>query len=167
MSVSVSGAERIRKNWANTLALADDFRPLLRNILGAPNESPGSNNQYKIRPNIALNFIRKSTPDGSKWADLKESTLKRKQKKWPGATSLIASGELYRSLVGSTENTVFILDKRRMIFGTSIKYSGYHMTGTNKMPARVHMGFSKEQRGAIKVLIKEYVVQTMIGRRKK
>lgn len=161
---SVRGAERIRKNWANALAFVDDFRPILRNILGAPNEAPNNENQHKIRPSIILNFARRMTPNGSKWADLKESTLERKQKKYPGKSSLIATGEMYRSVVDNTENTVFVLDKRKMIFGTSLKYAGFHLAGTNKMPPRIFMGFSNKQRSAIKVLLKEWAMQTMRGK---
>lgn len=166
LKVETKGLNSLLKNFNETIRLVNDFRPVLRMILGKYGERYSDENRYKIIPNIGRFFVEKVSPTNRPWAELKESTLKRKQKKWPGRPSLIASGEMFRALQSKTGNTVFVLDKRRMVFGidgTKLPYAKFHVVGTKYMPPRVYIGFTRKQRTAIKIIIAQWIKETMRG----
>lgn len=73
-----------------------------------------------------------------KYADLAESTKKRKQKVH-GFTYpiLFATGKLAKSLLETNaEGSVYVVAKQAFLYGTRIPYAEFLNDGTRKMPAR-------------------------------
>lgn len=64
-------------------------------------------------------------PPTGEWAGLSPEYAKRKEKKYPGALILQASGALYDSLVSESGHTVKELTPSSMRFGTDLPYARY------------------------------------------
>lgn len=154
-------ADKVIKNFQKAIDLSQDMRPILMNILGEEQ----SRDENTIRGGILKSFSTKTSPDGKSWAELSAKYFEQKQKKYPGKPTLKATGEMFDSLVGSTNKTVQILDSKRLVFGTIIPYAKFHQMGTDKMPERPFLGFRDEQRKEIARRIGLYLKETMEGKR--
>jgi phage gpG-like protein len=49
------------------------------------------------------------------------------------------------------------------IDGTKLPYAKFHVVGTKYMPQRVYIGFTRKQRTAIKIIIAQWIKETMRG----
>lgn len=148
-------------NFQKTLDLTQNFVPLFNVILGdGPSSQP-----WTIRGGTARLFASKTGPDGEAWQDLNQDYQKQKAKKHPGAPMLVATGELFRSVTGKeSKGSVVVREPRRMVFGTSIEYAKYHMSGTANMPARRFLGTTEKQLESWKKLFTNYIRESMSGR---
>lgn len=156
-------ADSVIKNFKKTIDLTKNFAPLWEIIRG----KEGDSGVDTIRGGIANSFHNKVSPYGRAWASLTENYMKRKQKKYPGQTTLVASGSLFNSLTRRTGFTVDIpISGTRFVYGTIIPYAGYLQSGTKKMISRAFLGFRNDQKKAINALIGAYVAQTMLGVKK-
>lgn len=79
--------------------------------------------------------------DGITWPPLAPATLKQKQRAGSPPDTLVATGDLYRSLTPGSEGQpsgapgqIFRVDARRVIVGTTVKT--WHHKGTRRRPAR-------------------------------
>ena len=88
-------------------------------------------------------FFLERDPQGDPWAALAESTVKKK-----GHDVILTEfNDMIQSLVGQTPDSI----RRRtadgggseLIYGTSDFKSGWHMTGTENMPQREHVGLDE------------------------
>lgn len=101
-----------------------------------------------------------------KWTALTAAYAKVRLRKWGNQPILTASGTLYRSLTQErAEGSTFTESAQEMEVGTTIKYAGYHQTGTNKMPARPILDFTDAQEGQLMKPIQDKLVQ-LIGNAK-
>ena len=82
----------------------------------------------------AENFASNGLPTGG-WAPLDAEYAAWKSVNFPGATSLVQDGQLFRSLVALSGGVNFI-GKTTAEFGTNVKYAKFHQYGTSKMPKR-------------------------------
>lgn len=116
---------------------------------------PGDTNQFTIRGGFAATFYGKGSNLGTQWAPLNAKYFERKQKKYPGMTTLIASGNLFQSLNNSNFYTVDVRTKTTLSYGTIVPYAIYHQSdGPRKsLPRRQFMGPTPEQIARWKVLI--------------
>ena len=98
-----------------------------------------------FQPTIAAQeaemFSSQRDSNGSPWAPLKPSTVKRKGH----SRILFESGALMASLVtvGGPGN-INAVSERGLLYGTDIEYAIFHQDGTSKMPARPPVGLSEE-----------------------
>lgn len=92
--------------------------------------SPVLNPQSKkLRGVLRRNFAAQRSPDGEPWAPHRPATVARRG---PGATILVETGRLRRGVqTAATRRSV-----RYFVTGPAQRYSGYHMTGTDRMAAR-------------------------------
>lgn len=86
-----------------------------------------------------------SLSGGGKWAPLSPKYAIQKQRKYGSLPILQASGRLYRAMTGSSADSVFEKQPSEMAIGTSLKYAGYHQSGTSKMPKRPPISFTRDQ----------------------
>lgn len=77
---------------------------------------------------------------GRAWAPLKERTIRKKGH----GIILIEYEDLYRSLVGATEDSVREIWDDMLLYGTRDRKAAYHQYGTKWMPARPPVGISDE-----------------------
>lgn len=83
---------------------------------------------------------------GPGWAPLSSSYETAKTRKFRGPTRiLISSGAGMRSLTADGGDAVVDKQPQEMTLGSSLKYMGYHHTGTRKMPKRDPIEFSDAQ----------------------
>lgn len=133
--------------------LSKNFAPLFQAIVG----QWGDKREYTIIGGINRGFLTQTAPDGEKWQDLSESYAKRKNIKWAGRSILIASSDLFNSLVYGDKGNLYIMEPKKLSYGTVIPYMIYHMEGTSKMPIRQALGFSQNQIQAFRTLISSYI----------
>ncbi len=69
---------------------------------------------------------------GTPWAPLSKQYAKRKQEQYPGRPILQASGRLWQSLVGRTQDTVEEQEPLKLKFGSRLDYAVYLQSGTGK-----------------------------------
>lgn len=150
----------VKENFEQAIQLSKNLKPIFVKIIGQENDK----NEWTVRGGIAKSFVTKTdAKNGSQWDLLKESTLKQKSKKYAGAPSLIASGTMFRSLVGNGPGNVYILGPRTFKYGTSVPYTRFHMTGTKFMAKRRMLGITTKQRNAWKKLIVDYYLNVLRG----
>jgi hypothetical protein len=82
----------------------------------------------------AENFALGGLPSGG-WAPLSPKYAAWKATHIPGASPMVQTGELFRSLT-NLNNSAEVITPTSATFGTSIKYAPFHQYGTRKMPAR-------------------------------
>jgi phage gpG-like protein len=159
MSVTVR-FKSVEKNFKAAVDLAANFKPILTEIVG----QPGSRNEWTMRGIVGKSFVTKTDPiDKSVWAPLADTTLQYKNKKFPGKPSLIRTGTLFQSLVGVSRGTVEIIQPKKIIYGTSVEYAQFHMTGGKFLPRRRFLGFTKDNVEKWKKFIGVYVKEVMMG----
>jgi len=156
-------ADAVIRNIDRSLDLTKNFAPVLRVILGKYEDKSG----MTMRGGVARNFFNKMSPDGQKWASLSPGYAAKKNKKFPGMPTLIASGKLFNSLTrkfeGETDDGVAVLTTSKLTYGTKLPYAKYHMLGTKHMVARPFLGASQKQQQAWKTLVTQYIVATTTG----
>ena len=153
-------AEKLYKNLQRSITLSKDARPLLMLIRG----KFGDQNPLTLIGGIQTNFIKQGT-DLYRWPDLSEKYAKRKAKKYPGKSMLIASGDMFDSLVNGKDGAVNILTKLRLEYGSTLPTVYWHMKGTPKMPKRPPMAVTRKQVTTWKTMIRDYFKETMEGAR--
>jgi phage gpG-like protein len=106
-----------------------NYEPMLREFL------------YEVAEEKDQAFTNQSTVHGEPWAELAESTVKRKK----FTTILVDTGALRTSLVDiGGEGNVSAVSSHGLLYGTDVEYAIFHETGTATMPARPIMGMSEE-----------------------
>lgn len=89
-------------------------------------------------------FLNETTPEGIPWEALSDITVSRKG----FSKKLVETGRLYESVTtaNGTADTIWETseDPAYLVFGTSVPYGRFHMTGTKRMPARPFMGISSQ-----------------------
>jgi len=108
-------------------------------------------------------FSASKSPSGNKWADLAESTIRRKGH----STILVETDKLRQSLTEAGAN--FALreffresDAVALEFGTAVPYAHWHMTGTETMPARPEVGFSRTRVEKIQEELADLLQKTVL-----
>jgi phage gpG-like protein len=149
-------ANQLIKKIDRMIDLKHNWRPLFDVILGDVNSAI----DWTLRGAILRRFTSETSPKGSPWKDLNPVYAKRKAIKWPGSTKLIASGDLFESLVSTSAKSVVQMSETKLTYGTIVPYAGYLQFGTKFMPARPMMGLSSIQKSKYKKLISQYVSQT-------
>lgn len=79
------------------------------------------------------------------FAPLKPAYAKAKARKWGSVPILTASGRMMRSLTSDTGDSVVIKEPQALTVGTSLKYAGYHQTGTSRMAQRKPIDLTQQQ----------------------
>jgi len=82
------------------------------------------------------NFAANGLPSGKPWKPLDKDYGAWKSANFPGAGTMVRSGNLFRSLTNLTDSTANTITKTSATFGTSVEYAKFHQYGTTKMPAR-------------------------------
>lgn len=106
-------------------------------------------------------FVARVGPDGKSWAPLAPSTIRRKGH----ATPLVDTGRLRDSLTKPQSEFGFRYavdswpSRATAIFGTDAPYSVYHDTGTDRMPARRHVGVYEKYANQLAVRAVEHVLE--------
>ncbi len=88
-----------------------------------------------FREMIARQFASEGRAEGTLWATLAPSTLRRRRDR---ATPILqSSGALLRSFtIRGAAGHVERLEEHSLAIGTSLPYALFHQTGTQRMPAR-------------------------------
>ncbi|MCP1659340.1 phage virion morphogenesis protein [Neisseria perflava] len=82
-------------------------------------------------------FERETDPQGKKWADLNENTLKAKAKKGSAEHGILTDE-------GHLRNILSEVTKNQALVGTAQPYAVFHQDGTKNMPSRPIFGISAE-----------------------
>lgn len=155
VSLKVDATDVIKK-IEKALDLTANFKPLFLQIIGKPNDS----NPFTIRGSALKAFITKTNPDNNfPWAPLSYDYMVRKQKKYSGKPTLVASGDLFDSVV--TRGDVQIINDRNFAYGTAVSYAKYHQSNAPRtsLPRRAFLGWRKGQKQAVQRLVSAYVRQ--------
>ena len=162
-SVSVQ-TKQIMQNWQDCLNMVNDYRPLFRIILGNVNDT----RPWTFRGSVAKAFVAKTSPLGDRWPELAQTTQKYKEKFFAGAPMMVRTGALFNSLVGTGKGSTVVMDRKSLVFGTTIEYAKYHNDANaarTKIPLRQFLSVSQEQKEAIGNLVKKYVLSSMQGKK--
>lgn len=87
-----------------------------------------------LKKSFSENFTDNGLPVGG-WSPLDAEYAAWKARALPGRTTLIRSGELFRSL-SELSDSVNEINKLSATFGTGIEYAEFHQYGTDRMPKR-------------------------------
>ena len=85
-----------------------------------------------------------------RWAPLSDAYARRKQKLYPGRPLLQASGRLWQSLVGKTQDTAEEYESGKLRFGTRVAYAAYIQSGRGKVSQRMIFDLQLEDVTAVK-----------------
>jgi len=83
----------------------------------------------------AQNFAANGLPSGKAWAPLDPQYGAWKATRFPGAPTMVRTGNLFRSLTNLRGAPSFIRREEAQ-FGTNVEYAKFHQSGTFKMPKR-------------------------------
>jgi len=107
-------------------------------------------------------FDEARSPRGTPWAKLAASTIRRKGHD----KILIDTGRLIKSLTqrgGDAIREPFVSGNMAgLVFGTSVPYAHFHMSGTRYMPARPEVGVTEERLQKLQSQVGGAVVETII-----
>lgn len=111
--------------------------------------------EKKIQATIEQSFKSQSAPDGSPWAKLAESTLRKPGKR--NSPILVDTGEL-------RENAIAVVADNFSVEIIFPEHGRYHMSGTRNMPARPFAPTAKDLTTGklgreIRDLMKRYATQ--------
>lgn len=85
------------------------------------------------------------------WAPLSEDYARWKERHYPGAKILHATGDLEASLTEGPD--IRVIEPHMMILGSAVAYGRYHQEGTDRMPRRRPIELPEAlRRGWVKVL---------------
>ena len=106
-------------------------------------------------------FVSNTDPVGKPWPPLAASTVRAKGHD----TILVDTGKLRASLIGKTGDSireVFVEGETHgLMFGTDLEYAHYHLTGTNRMPARPEVGISNEVMDAMTGRMLDFAIEEL------
>jgi len=88
-----------------------------------------------LRSAWAANFAANGLPSGSAWDPLDPQYGAWKSVNFPGAPTLVRTGNLFRSLT-ETNSIAISVRGSTAEFGTTVEYAKFHQQGTTKMPKR-------------------------------
>jgi len=94
-----------------------------------------------------------ATGEHGRWADLKPSYARAKERKWGQAPPLQASGHLRNALGGQSSEGIDMRQPLLLRWGTEVPYAVFHQTGTRKMPARPIFDLTVEDREVMRATI--------------
>jgi phage gpG-like protein len=105
-------------------------------------------------------FATSGASSGEPWAELKESTLRRKAALGYPSAILIASSDLEASLTEQGGDHVEEITPFGLTFGTSVPYAGFHQKGAPNanIPQRKVLDFSELRIRAWTKTIQGYIV---------
>ena len=107
---------------------------------------------------LAFHYGR--APDGSAWKPLKNPSRKR-----GGATAkpLRDTGLLMASLAGGGPQHAEDVSPLALVWGTRVRYAGFHQYGTKHIPARPFLGFTPALESRIDLLFRDHAEQVLKG----
>lgn len=160
--MKIRNPQDVQNTFMRTLNMVKNPKPFMLMIVG----EKGDKRPWTIRGAISKAFVEKRDPvSGYNWAPLQIATLRQKERLYGSSkATLIATGNLFNSLMGGTGN-VFVVQGKKLIYGTTFTYGAFHMTGTKHVPPRRFMGISKQQAQKIKTLFSQYIKQAWYGER--
>ena len=83
----------------------------------------------------ARNFAANGLPSGGAWDPLDPGYARWKSSNFPGRSTLVRTGNLFRSLT-SMKGAPNYIARTTAEFGTAVEYAKFHQYGTRKMPKR-------------------------------
>lgn len=110
-------------------------------------------------------FVSATSPDGSAWEPLAESTVRAKGH----ARILVDTQELFQSLTDSgAGSAIREMDPDFLLFGTRREWAWVHMFGIDtpgrpRLPARVHVGISEQGIGQVVEVVADASVELMFS----
>lgn len=106
-------------------------------------------------------FRSEGVAGGDKWKPLSPAYAKAKLRRYGAKPILQATGDLYASLTGETGDTFYQTTKTSIEIGTTLPYARYHQHGTDKMPARPPIRFSKQQQENLSKVIQKALIREL------
>jgi len=108
-------------------------------------------------------WANQEDPTGKNWAPLSPKTIAKKGH----STILVDTERLWRSLTESTIDSICeVIDEgmnHGISFGTSVPYSIFHQEGTERMPARPHVGINNDKVDDLTERTADRTVEIVIG----
>jgi len=101
---------------------AENFAPVFERI------------REDLKEHWASNFTKNGLPVGG-WAPLDAGYASWKSVHFPGATPMVQTGQLFKSL-SELRGTPNDIGRHQARFGTNIEHAKFHQMGTSKMPKR-------------------------------
>jgi len=133
VSVRITGEKKAIAAFEGMILRGKDFAPVLEWA------------KKDLQKSFATNFASNGLLVGG-WAPLDPEYAGWKQVRFPGAPTLVQTGELFRSL--TTDNFSGSIKPNEIIIGTNLRYAKFHQYGTSKMPKREIVfepkGFARE-----------------------
>lgn len=121
LTVTVSGDERAIARFSGMSLRMREMAPVLEWA------------KKSVTASWAQNFTSNGLLVGG-WAPLDPVYFAWKAVRFPGAPTLVRSGQLFRSL--AFDNAVMNVRKNEAVIGTNLRYAKFHQYGTTKMPKR-------------------------------
>ncbi|MBL0233238.1 MAG: phage virion morphogenesis protein [Chitinophagaceae bacterium] len=156
-------ADDVINKFKNAMDLTKNLKPLMIEIVG----KQGSNDPLTIRGGIAKAFQTKGSSIGQEWMPLSYDYAISKMKKHGQKPTLVATGELFNSLVYSNNSSVNPMEGNKLVYGTTLTYALFHQKGGKHLPQRSFLAITTQQRRFWKVLISEYFKAAMNGEEKR
>ena len=140
INLRYEGAETAKQHLLDMAGRVDDFTPIWPEVKA---EVQRHNDAWLS-----------SQGEGS-FEPLKPSTLKKKPRR--SNRPLDKSGELWDSLIGDTNLTVFVSEPTRCEIGTSADWAHWHMLPRKHMPARPPLKITERLLNNVKAILRGHV----------
>jgi phage gpG-like protein len=106
-----------------------------------------------------VQFLTEGSHGSGGWAPLKPATIAGKKARGEEPWILRATEALFKSLTEEgADGAVFEPEREFMVFGTSIPYATFHMTGTRNMPARKPVQLTEIERTELTKMVQRFIV---------
>jgi phage gpG-like protein len=122
IDIQVKGVAKAQARFAGMIVRSKTFEPIFIKA------------KKQIQLSNAANFASNGLPVGG-WAPLDPQYAAFKATKFPGRTTLIGNGKLFRSVTTMTSG-ISSISPTKAEFGTNVEYAKFHQYGTRKMPKR-------------------------------
>lgn len=121
IAISISGDERAIARFKGMAVRMDNMSPVLEWA------------KTTVTKAWQSNFAANGLLSGG-WAPLDPEYFAWKTVRFPGAPTLVRTGQLFRSL--GSDNVAMGVKKNEAVIGTNLRYAKFHQYGTSKMPKR-------------------------------
>lgn len=132
LSIALEGAEPVILELAGLDSALHDFAPLFKEI--------ADDFEQRKMPQV---FAQQ----GPGWPALAASTVRYKERHFPGTTILRRTDRLYDSLTGGADG-VREISSNQMILGTNVEYGRFHQSPEprTKLPRRAFLEITEEDK---------------------
>jgi phage gpG-like protein len=154
IKIEIDGVDEFKREFSRLDATFDDLTPIW----------PDVRDKFWQLEREQFDSEGSAGRDG-KWAALSAQYKAKKIEQYGDKPILQASGDMYGSLTGSTQYSVYETTKTEIAVGSNLPYAILHQRGGGNLPKRPPINFSDSQRDELmKTIQKSFVRELRKGK---